>query len=97
MGKNRGKPKKLAVGEDFRTSAVETAWETRVASPTHLDVPLNNLLTLLPKDFKEPWLGWGTANKLSCSVGGNGDCRGYGTALWGTSLIKGLLLTGAIP
>lgn len=60
-----------------RTSVVETAWETGAASFTHLDVPLNNL-TLLPKDLKEPWLGGGTADKLSCSVGGTGECRGMG-------------------
>lgn len=60
-----------------RTSVVETAWETGASSFTQLDVPLNNL-TLLPKDLKEPWLGGGTADKLSCSVGGTGECRSMG-------------------
>lgn len=37
----------------------------------YLDTALH-LLTLLPWGLEEPWLGWGTASKLSSSVGVGG-------------------------
>lgn len=40
-------------------------WLLPASSFISLDVALNNLLTLLPQDLKEPWLGCGTASKLS--------------------------------
>ena len=55
-------------------------WLLPASSFIHLDLALNNLLTLLPQDLKEPWLGHGHCQQAVFPSGKKGRMQGCGIA-----------------
>lgn len=79
-----------------RTSAGETAWETRASSFTHRMCPLTTSSPCCLRTSKSP--GWaGALLTSSLALWEEMENAGEWDCPVGTSLIKGLLLTGSIP